>query len=125
MPIEPAIKSITHKVILINIARRFKDARTPQELYEYTRGLWRIGPKRDLAEYVFSVYKGRVITVYKPTGPWLPARTTKYEVRKFEPGNEQGRWEFEGIEAEKDILDCYVGMNVGKGSQNPIRYVNF
>jgi hypothetical protein len=33
------------------------------------------------------------------------------------------RWEFEG-EVAKDVRKKYIDHSVGKGGQNPIRYVN-
>lgn len=119
---------ISHKVMLININKRFKNARTPEELYEYTRGAWKVGPKRDAVEYIFPVYKGIVRNVYKLKGAWVPAGTTEYEFRDFLTFKGSGRWEFEGREAEEEILKKYVGKSVKEhfpfGSRNPIRYVN-
>ena len=51
-------------------------------------------------------------------------RTLEYRTRddvSEDPGS--GRWEFEGCVAE-DVRETYVGFAVGKGGQNPVRYVN-
>ena len=54
---------------------------------------------------------------------WLPAGTLPYRTRDVAPYRGSGRWEFEGHVAS-DVRDRYVGYSVGKGGQNPIRYVN-
>ena len=37
----------------------------PMELYDYTRGIWKIGPKRDRVDYAFAVYDGVIQETYK------------------------------------------------------------
>jgi hypothetical protein len=113
---------IEHKVILITINKRYRSGMSPQELYEATRGVWKIGSRRAGAEYAMAVYQGVVREVYL-IGSWHSSGTLIYETRAEENTKIDGRWEFSGKVAD-DIRNIYVGNFVGKGGQNPIRYVN-
>lgn len=121
---EPAV--VTHKVMLITINKLFRDDMSDHELSEATKGVWRVGVRREGAEYAFSVYKGIVREVYK-IKRWLPAGTLEYRYRDRDELRIPKRWEFEGSVAE-DIREQYVGKCVreyiGNGHQNPIKYVN-
>lgn len=116
---------VRHKAILITINKRYRSDMTDEELYEATRGLWKVGERRrEEAEYAMAVYQGIVRQVYRINHPWLPAGTLEYRTRDdIEARKDSGRWEFEG-EVATDIRDEYVGFSVGKGGQNPIRYCN-
>jgi hypothetical protein len=118
---------ITEDVVLINISRSFRYGMSPRELYEYTRGEWKIGLRRDKAEYAFAVFHQVVQEVYRIHG-WFPARSTfseRYE--QYDDPQHNGRWEFVGHPAEK-LRKKYIGKSVAKymsqGAQNPIRFVN-
>jgi len=114
---------VKQKAILFTINSLYQSNMSDLELYEATRGIWKVGKAREKAEYAMVVYKGTVLEVYR-IDHWYPAGTTTYETRpdshKFK---DSGRWEFEGSVAS-DIRDEYVGFSVGKGGQNPIRYKN-
>ena len=56
---------ITENVIFFRINKLYKKNMTPTALYETTRGVWRIGKRREKADYAFSVYKNEVLEVYK------------------------------------------------------------
>lgn len=115
---------IKHKTILITINRLYRSDMTVEELYEATRGIWRIGPKREKAELVVAVYQGIVREVYR-VARWLPAGTLVYKTRDTRGFKGSGRWEFDGKIAH-DIRDQYLDFSVrhllGNKSQNPIRY---
>jgi hypothetical protein len=91
-----------------------------EELYEATRGTWRLGRRREQAEFAVAVYEGKVLEVYR-IRRWHPAGTLPYRFRKRETLTYDRRWEFEGEVAE-DLHARYVGRWVGKGGQNPVRY---
>ena len=116
---------VHHKAILITINKLYRSNMTPQELYEATRGIWVIGPRRDRAEYAMAVYQGIVREVYR-INKWYPAGTLEYQTRD-DVSNRMDivpeRWEFSGDIAH-EIRDEYVRRSVGKSGQNPIRYVN-
>lgn len=81
-----------------------------------------MGARRNKAEYAMAVYQGIIREVYR-IGQWYPARTLEYQTRDSSDFWNSGRWEFSGNVAQ-EIRDEYVGFSVGKGGQNPLRYVN-
>jgi uncharacterized protein len=114
---------VRHKAVLITINKLYRSDMTALELYEATRGIWRVGARKNKAEYAMAVYQGIVREVYRIEQPWHPAGTLEYQTRDSSSFKDSGRWEFEGSIAN-DIRHEYVGFSVGKGSQNPIRYAN-
>lgn len=114
---------IQHPVMLITINRLFREGMSAEELYEATRGAWKIGAQREKTQYVLAVFKGVVQEVYRVHG-WFPAGTLEYRTRDTTGWEQTGRWEFEGSVAA-DIRHLYVGRSVKTylRGQNPIRYV--
>jgi uncharacterized protein len=114
---------VQHKAILITINRLYRSDMSKEELYETTRGIWKVGEtRRNKVEYAMSLYQGIVLEVYR-IKQWYPAGTLKYKTRDTSNFINSGRWEFSGSIA-KDIREEYIGFSVGKAGQNPIRYVN-
>jgi uncharacterized protein len=117
---------IDHRVILITINRLYRSGMNPLELYEATRGIWKVGRRRARADYAFAVFRGVVREVYR-IDHWLPAGSLPYQTRDDADFKGSGRWEFQG-EIAQDIREIYVSNSVreylGTSSQNPIRYVN-
>jgi uncharacterized protein len=114
---------VHHKAILITINKLYRSDMSPEELYEVTRGIWRVGEtNRNKVEFAMSLYQGIVLEVYR-INQWHPAGTLKYKTRDSSDFKSSGRWEFSGSIA-KDVRDEYFGFSVGKAGQNPIRYVN-
>ena len=113
---------VHHKAILITINQLFRSDMSPVELYEATRGIWKLGPRREKAEYAFAVYQGIVQEVYRIKA-WHRAGTLTYRTRDTKGFKSSGRWEFEGTPAH-DIRARYIDKSVGPGGQNPIRYEN-
>jgi hypothetical protein len=114
---------VTHKAVLITINKRYRSYMSDRELYEATRGIWVIGPRREETEYAMAVYQGIVRQVYRII-EWHPAGTLEYQTRDISPYRSGGRWEFEGEVVDDEIREQYVGFSVGKGGQNPIKYQN-
>jgi hypothetical protein len=117
--------AVHDKAILITINQLYRSNMTPQELYEATRGIWVIGPRRERAEYAMAIYQGIVREVYR-IDKWHPSGTLPYQTRDSSDFRncDPERWEFEGKVADDKIRNEYVGTSVGKSGQNPIRYVN-
>lgn len=113
---------IREAAILITLNQLYRSDMTSEELYEATRGFWVIGPRRARAILALAVYQGIVREVYQ-IERWLPAGTLAYRTRDAAAYRGSGRWEFEGRVAH-DVRDRYVGRSVGRGGQNPIRYLN-
>jgi len=123
--LEPA--DIIDAVVVIRIQRGYRPDMSTQELYEITRGVWVVGPRRDGARYALAVFNGVVREVYA-IGEWHPAGSTEYTTRPYEHVHRPGRWEFTGQAAPDDVRQRYVGKSLAglwtKGAANPITYVN-
>lgn len=119
--------SIVEPALLIRIPRLYRDGMSSRALYDATRGVWKIGSRRNAARYAFAVKDGLVREVYE-IHEWLPAGSTEYESRGVTPTSHPGRWEFVGRRAPERVRERYVGKSVAhyfaNGAQNPIRYVN-
>ncbi len=118
-------ENITENVIAIKINQAYRENMTELELYEITRGYWKIDAKRaEKADYVFSVYKGIIKEVYK-IKEWLPAGTIP---RSTLPDAKvpTDRYEFVGEVAEEAIRNKYIEKSIAnlyrKGEANPIKY---
>ncbi len=118
-------EDITENIIAIKVNRSYNENMTEHELYDITRGYWKIDIKKaQYVDYAISVYNGTVIEVYK-IEKWLPAGTIK---RTTLPDAEvpEGRYGFKGKIAEKEIRDKYIGKSIAslykRGEANPIKY---
>lgn len=115
---------IDHRVLLIRINRLFRYGLSPVELYDATRGIWRLGKDREKLDYAFAVYEGVVQEVYR-VEEWFPAGTT-FSTRGHP--SDPDRWEFVGHVAGDDVRERYRYRSVrhvwDQGARNPIRYVN-
>lgn len=125
---------IVEPIILIRINQAFRYSMTEIELYDYTRGRWKLNPNRAKnAKYGFAVYKGVVQEVYEILD-WHEAGTTdSIRLDKEKTGLDtiesfKGRFEFTGHIAPKEIRDKYKFKSVEhyfkQGSSNPIMYLN-
>ena len=113
---------ITHRALLITISQFYRSDMSDLELLEATRGIWKLGKRREKAEIALAVYQGIVREVYRIIS-WLPAGTLIYKTRNLDDVKSSTRWEFDGKVAE-DLRKQYLHKAVGKSGQNPIRYVN-
>mgnify|MGYP000052286496 CR=1 FL=1 len=125
---------IDEAVLIIRVSKLYHSAISDIELYEITRGVWKVsGSRRESVEFVFSVYQGVVKEVYK-VNSWCPALTTLYQTRTKKDitlnGEIEmdGRWEFLGEVAEQNIRGKYINKSVAfifsQGSSNPVKYIN-
>lgn len=120
---------IEHKAILIRINKLYSSNMSADELYEATRGIWKIGPKRNQAEFAMAVYQGIVREVYQ-IKKWHPAGTLRYQTRDSSNFSGSGRWEFDGtVTPNIKIRGQYIGRSVrsylAPASRNPIKYAGF
>ncbi|MFZ4457315.1 MAG: LEM-3-like GIY-YIG domain-containing protein [Bacteroidales bacterium] len=120
--------------ILIRINKAFRYSMTETELYDYTRGRWKIDPQRAKnAKYGFAVFEGVIQEVYE-IAEWHKAGTTesvRQQIEKTGLNTEEsliGRYEFTGNIAPQAIREKYRFMSVEhyfkKGNSNPIMYIN-
>ena len=125
-------------VVIINIHKQFpyvkKSATYAQDLYEATRGIWRMNPKRaGKAKYFFAVFEGEIKEVYEVNDciPATPETKEYWRKRLLSQGRpdaaekNERRAEFIGQIAPDDARAKYVGKRLTmKLAQNPVRYFN-
>lgn len=110
--------------LLIRINRLYRRSMTAEELYEATRGVWRLGKRREKAQFALPVIKGIVLQVYR-IDTWHEAGTTTYHTRRAEDLKKKGRWEFVGAVAPR-LAQKYQACSVSAqlAGRNPVAYVN-
>lgn len=119
---------VVHPSLLIRINRLYRHGMSALELYEATRGIWKLGPRREGARYAMAVFEGVVREVYE-IGSWHPAGSTPYTTRdNAELAERSERWEFVGGVVDEETRSRYIGASVAsyfrRGQQSPITYVN-
>lgn len=118
---------IQEPAILTRINRLYRFGMSAQELYDATRSAWKLGERRNDAQYAFAVYDSVVREVYR-IGGWHEGGTTFNSRYAGRDGERDDRWEFVGVIADDQIRNRYLNRFVGDlfpaGAQNPICYVN-
>ena len=120
--------TVVHPALLIRINKLFRRNMTDTELYEVTRGIWKLGKRREGARYALAVFEGVVREVYEIES-WHPALTYPYTTRRDAARwGTRGRWEFVGKVAVDEIRETYrlgsVRNYFKQGYQSPTMYVN-
>lgn len=117
-------------VLLIRVSKLFRSNMSKDELYQATRGIWKVGARRNKVDYACAVYQGVIQEIYK-VERWSKAGTANYDYRDLTAlSTLEGRWEFIGKPVKKGELmrKRYIGKSVTnlikQGNQNPIMYVN-
>ncbi|MCL2399935.1 MAG: hypothetical protein FWC91_09380 [Defluviitaleaceae bacterium] len=119
---------ITENAMLFKINKTFPKCKTSKDLYDATRGIWKVSSKKDLAKYAFAVYQGEVKKVYKIT-LWESVTPELYEqLNRLEGWSEDYRkcWMFVG-EVDELKSEKYKSKNISRylsGRGTPINYVN-
>lgn len=126
---ELILEDFSDDVILIRINRLYHNDMTQSELYEATRGYWRVNLEQaQKVKYVLAVYYGMVLEVYE-IAQWFPAFSTMMHQRVQEEEKEKllKRYEFVGRIANENIRKKYKDKSMAsifaKGEQNPVKYV--
>ncbi len=116
--------NITEKVVLIKLNKTFRYNMHPNELYDTTRGIWRISKNRQHEiSHAFAVYDGIIQETYKIEAWFNPDETfTSIDTSKWEKEN---RYEFIGNICE-NMRKKYRYKSAEhywkSGNRNPIRY---
>lgn len=101
---------ITEPAIIININRKYRRFMSDDDLYNATRSAWKLGMKKNKAQYVIASYRGLVREVYK--------------IKSWHQVGD--RWEFVGEIANDEAGEKYRNQSLSnyirKGNQNPIKY---
>jgi len=123
---DPEKVTVEEPALLIRINQTYRYGMSEVELYDATRGVWKLSENRDKAKYAMAVYEGVVREVYE-IQHWFPAGTT-FSTRGPRGVVMPGRWEFVGRLADDAIRNKYrlksVEDQFASHSQNPISYVN-
>ena len=119
------IKDITDNLVVIKINRSYHSSMSSEELYDYTRGIWRRKIESVIdADYALSVVFGIVIEVYE-IDRWIPATQAAFKTRTCEPERSAKRIAFEGRIADDSIRSKYIGKSVANlyefGEANPVK----
>jgi uncharacterized protein len=120
------IAKINDPAITISVGVTGSMAKNATELYDYTRGIWRVNRDRaSKARYALAVSKGEIIEVYE-IDSWHRARTTPYKSnRDFLGTDPTNRSEFVGRVASEAMRNKYVGKRIEERSYGaPVRYYN-
>ena len=117
-------KNITEKVVLIKLSETFSYNMDPMQMYDYTRGIWRISEeRRNTTKYAFTIYDGIVQETYKIL-EWFKATST-FSNRIHRSEWQGDRWEFVG-NIDLDMRKKYQYNSVAhywtSGNRNPIRF---
>lgn len=134
LAVEP-IGEISEPCALIRIRDSFPDSasRTAQELYDATRGMWKlnISHAQEKAKYVLAIYGGIVREVYE-VSEWLPANSTEYPApsqnwKGTDDYKKEGRIEFVGSIASDAIRGKYLWKSVShlykRGNASTVMYL--
>lgn len=121
---QPEKAVITEPSLLIRINQSFFYGITEQEIYDATRGIWKIGANREKVKLAFAIFGGVIQEVYE-VAAWFKAGTTLNSRGVLESDT---RWEFVGNIAHQSIRKKYLYKTVEdqfpSNSQNPIKYLN-
>jgi hypothetical protein len=108
-------------ILTIRPNKLYKEGMSQEELYDISRGIWKITPSR-ISRIKFAVvfYKGIAKEVFEILS-WHPANTTPYKYFRRDHYDTENRWEFVGRPAGKNIRDQFVGkyMEFKQGDANP------
>lgn len=120
-----SFKDITDNLVVIKINRSYHSNMSSEELYDYTRGIWRRKIESVIdADYALSVVFGTVVEVYK-IDRWMPATQAVFTTRTCDPERCAKRIAFVGKVAGDDIRSKYIGKSVAKlyeyGEANPVK----
>lgn len=126
--------NIHDPVVAININQQYTHARTSEDLYNCTRGMWRLNCRRaERARYLFAVYQGVIRDVYEIDRCIPATRETKAywekrllsQGRPVPPSVNEGRSEILGKLASETVRKKYIGRRISvRFTQNPVRYFN-
>lgn len=113
---------VKHKVVMI--IRNPWNPDQPEHIhYDRTRSAWKLGKKKDMAEYAFLVHQGVIKRVYSIAN-WYPDGTTFHTRNNPDPNNPsyikdyavRNRFEFVGrlVDEADPVSSLYVGRSVKK-----------
>lgn len=114
---------ITEPMVLLRIDNSYRMRMTAEELYEVTRGDWKIAPEKHFIQPQYAIAVAfRVIREVYEIHDWHPLLISKWYVG----GTGYGRQRFDGVVASDkgDLIGKRVESYIHPRSSSPITYVN-
>lgn len=123
-----ASSDIREQAILLKPAKLYRRGMSGTQLYDITRGVWKVERQRaEHAAFAFAVAGGKIIEIYEILC-WHPASTTPYISGRRDQSDAKyaKRFEFTGRVAPSGIRDKYLGWSVNYlfGRGQAIRYLS-
>jgi hypothetical protein len=127
----PKAPRIAEPTLLIRIPQLWTPRMVDEDLYEATHGWWIVGPRREKANYAFSVNRGVIRGVYRintknnTDGRINGWREWRKGDRGYDP-DKKPRWGFDGVHAPEmsEFLNTSVRHLFKAGEANPVKYIN-
>ena len=128
------VVTVEESVVAINLAEQYLGVRNAEELYNCTRGFWRLKTESaEKADYAFAVYKGIVKEVYE-IDCWVPAKIQTGNISLKQPNLRSieagaalnfGKYQFVGAVAPANLRNKYIERHIPiVHGQNRILYFN-
>lgn len=98
-----------HKILAITI-NKLRGSRDPKVIFDLIRYCWPLSRKRaETVDYVLALDRGVAVGVFTPQS-WAPARAADFPdiANRYD---EPHRLAFQGVRAEPEIWDMYVGTH--------------
>ena len=109
---ELKLEDIKHKAIMFKITNTYKNGMKPHEIYDITRGVWKINLKKARNyKYAFAVYDSVIIEVYEIM-EWFERGSTFNSQAKELEKYEGKRYEFVGKIADSNVRNRYINKSV-------------
>lgn len=103
---EPERARFEHRVILFKIDKS-RDKYPAMPIIDAVRYQWKINKeKANKADYALAVWRGKIVGVYEPDTPWLPA--TDREFQNMPEPQLPGRLGFRAHEAPEKVKSLYL-----------------
>ena len=116
--------NIIEKVLLVKLSDTFRYNMSPHDLYDITRGIWKVSKERQkVLTHAFAVYDGIIQETYKIEAWFDPDKT--YTGINTDKWKKNGRYEFVGNicnEMRRKYLLKSVAHYYPLRAQNPVRY---
>ncbi|MBI5845343.1 MAG: hypothetical protein HZB23_11815 [Deltaproteobacteria bacterium] len=126
----PQPVDVTDPALLFRINKLFREGMSDEELYEATRGIWRVGKKLKKKDILaMAVYKGVIKAVYKIKS-WESAETAHFDnpVLAELAKQKRNRWAFVGKVAPEPEHSRYINCSVAhlfrQGMAAPVLGIN-
>lgn len=129
-------EDVKHNLVIIKINRLYQRNMTPLELYNCTRGVWRMSRARaEASDYVLAVYHSLVVGVYKPDR-WYSCGEAAERLKEFrdidltsEAVKRRLFFEDSNYDDVDEVKGIYLGRTIkhlgyNDKAQNPITYIS-